>query len=171
MRRNYILFHFPWVWLNLQRQKASLEVPGDWKKKKKKNQPPNWESETAHPHPKLPPREVAEGWTRDENPTPKKGRYRLGPRAGRVSTVRVTRPCSSTAPALRCILACCGKPCHFSRRTLAADLFPRKRASCAATGLLTTPLLSPSAGEPEQQRKAQGEEYSGAHWKKKSCSH
>lgn len=36
MRRNYILFHFPWVWLNLQRQKASLEVPGDWKKKKKK---------------------------------------------------------------------------------------------------------------------------------------
>lgn len=78
----------------------------------------------AHLHPKLPPREVAEGWTRDENPTPKKGRYCLGPRAGRVSTVRVTRPCSSTAPALRCILACCGKPCHFSRRTLAADLFP-----------------------------------------------
>lgn len=36
----------------------------------------------------------------------------------------------------------------------------------AATGLLSAPRLSLGAGEPEQQRKAQGEEYSGAHWKK-----
>ena len=49
MRRNYILFNFPWVLLSLQRQKASLEVPDDCKK----SQPPNWESETALPQTSL----------------------------------------------------------------------------------------------------------------------
>lgn len=45
MRRNYILFNFPWVWLNLQSQKPSLEVQGAGKKT---IEPPNWASEAAH---------------------------------------------------------------------------------------------------------------------------
>lgn len=47
MRRNYILFHFPWVWLNLQRQKASLEVPDDWEKKKKSASQPGERDSTS----------------------------------------------------------------------------------------------------------------------------
>lgn len=64
------------------------------------------------------------------------------------------------------ILACCNKPCVFSRHILAADLLPENKDNCAASRFLTTPLLSQSAREPEQQRKAQGKEYRGAHWKK-----
>jgi len=90
----------------------------------------------------------------------------LAPRAGKVSITRATRQCLCPALALRDILACCSKPCGSSTRALAADLLPQLRDNRAATGLSAAPWLAPSAGEPEQQHEAQGEEYSGAHWKK-----
>lgn len=76
-----------------------------------------------------------------------------------------------TAPALPYILSYCSKPCDVSRLALATDLLlngKKRKDNCSATGLLISPLLSQSAGKPEQQRKAWGEEYSRVHWKKRA---